>query len=284
MKVILSRKGFDSAAGGYASIITPDNKLVSLPIPLDDNTRYSDLRFDNKKNYYEVMKGLNTKIKRNGAWKELTEEDKCHLDPDLRRDVTDRIDGWKACFGQNEKEQTHLEGNGVGEGDLFLFFGWFRKTELDGDVLRFVKSDKGSHVIFGYLQIDKVHHIGEDTPLPRPWMKDHPHAGERLRKTVNNVIYESTDKLSWDDKFSGAGVFSYDKRLVLTKDSLSRSKWDLPECFKNVKITWQSSSPWKPEGYFQSSMRGQEFVIEDNEQVENWAKQIIKTVVLKEKV
>ena len=33
MKIILSRKGFDSENGGYASPILPDGSLVSLPIP-----------------------------------------------------------------------------------------------------------------------------------------------------------------------------------------------------------------------------------------------------------
>ena len=33
MKVILSRKGFDSSYGGTASPILPDGTLLSLPIP-----------------------------------------------------------------------------------------------------------------------------------------------------------------------------------------------------------------------------------------------------------
>jgi len=33
VKIILSRKGFDSAAGGVPSPILPDGSLVSLPIP-----------------------------------------------------------------------------------------------------------------------------------------------------------------------------------------------------------------------------------------------------------
>ncbi len=33
MKIILSRKGFDSSAGGVPSPIFPDGGLLSLPIP-----------------------------------------------------------------------------------------------------------------------------------------------------------------------------------------------------------------------------------------------------------
>ena len=36
MKIVLSRKGFDSACGGVASPIFPDGGYVSLPIPLAD--------------------------------------------------------------------------------------------------------------------------------------------------------------------------------------------------------------------------------------------------------
>jgi hypothetical protein len=41
MKVILSRKGFDSEYGGIASPILPDGTLLSLPIP-----RFSSLQSD----------------------------------------------------------------------------------------------------------------------------------------------------------------------------------------------------------------------------------------------
>ncbi len=36
MKVVLSRKGFDSANGGIPSPIMPDGTMLSLPIPLKD--------------------------------------------------------------------------------------------------------------------------------------------------------------------------------------------------------------------------------------------------------
>src|SRR5437763_11628659 len=44
-KIILSRKGFDSAAGGCASPVLPDGRLVSFPIPDDEGVPYGDLRF-----------------------------------------------------------------------------------------------------------------------------------------------------------------------------------------------------------------------------------------------
>src|SRR5574337_289673 len=44
MNVVLSRKGFDSGAGGHASPILPDGTMVSLPIPSPlDALDYADV-------------------------------------------------------------------------------------------------------------------------------------------------------------------------------------------------------------------------------------------------
>ena len=45
MKVVLSRKGFDSSFGGYPNLIIPNNEMVMLPIPsIDDTYKYLDIR------------------------------------------------------------------------------------------------------------------------------------------------------------------------------------------------------------------------------------------------
>jgi hypothetical protein len=62
MKIILSRKGFDSSYGGYPSPILPDGKMVSLPIPLKDDLTYSDLEVKAGWTYYDLMKQLKLKI------------------------------------------------------------------------------------------------------------------------------------------------------------------------------------------------------------------------------
>lgn len=48
-KLILSRKGFDSSAGGKPSFIYGD-RLISLPIPEENNSgiSYDQLRFDDQ--------------------------------------------------------------------------------------------------------------------------------------------------------------------------------------------------------------------------------------------
>ena len=89
-----------------------------------------------------------------------------------------------------------------------------------------------------------------------------------------NTIYISRDNLSWDASFQGAGRFIFNDKLVLTKNGLSRSKWDLPDCFREAEISYHKH-PWK-DGYFQSAGRGQEFVIQDNERIVEWAMNKIK--------
>jgi hypothetical protein len=120
MKVILSRKGFDSGYGGYASPILSNGKMISLPIPMEDSIKYSDLRIG-ESTYYDLMSSLKRKIRLNdGLWHDLEKETKCHLDPDIFENTIDRVPGWKPCFGQIDAAQSHLENQRVGENDLFI--------------------------------------------------------------------------------------------------------------------------------------------------------------------
>lgn len=275
MKIILSRKGFDSAFGGYPSPILPNGKMISLPIPSGDITKYSDLKIDDKSTYFDVMKQLKSKIKYDKEWHELTKDTECHLDPDICKEVIERSENWKACFGQINQAQSHLHKEGVIENDLFLFFGWFKKTILKNDILQFDKSAPDLHIIFGYLQIGEILQVNDKTKIP-DWMQKHPHArdGDR-KKNSTNTIYVARDNLTWNKGKSGAGTFKFNDNLVLTKKGFSRSKWELPPFFNGIKISRHSEKSWKKEGYFKSVDIGQEFIIEDNNKVENWAKQII---------
>ncbi len=44
MKIILSRKGFDSSVGKVASPIFPSGELCSLPIPVHGSRRYEEIK------------------------------------------------------------------------------------------------------------------------------------------------------------------------------------------------------------------------------------------------
>ena len=131
------------------------------------------------------------------------------------------------------------------------------------------------HVILSYFQIGSIIKTNETNQIPE-WLKTHPHTDKRRMKNSTNAIYIARKNLSWKPNLPGAGVFNFDKKLVLTKEGHSRSKWQLPEFFRNLSITHYSEKSWKKEGYFKSADIGQEFVIEENEKVENWAKNLIE--------
>lgn len=268
MKIILSRKGFDSSYGGYPSLIFENGLLQPLPIPNSyDTIRYSDIYspYDGL-TLYDTMYSLNSTIK-DRNWVSLTKEQTCHLDPDLEFSSLPRCEEWVGCFGQGAAAQTVLKKQHVGPGDIFLFFGWFNHCYPGNNGLKFSKGD-GSHVIFGYLQVEKVIYTAEGE-IPQ-WLKYHPHAHERHINKRNNCIYVARKYCSWNNELKGYGLFNYSDALCLTKNGCSRSKWNLPEIFRNVSITYHSADNWK-DGYFQSAHRGQEFVIEENSEIEKWA-------------
>jgi hypothetical protein len=153
-KIILSRKGFDSKYGGRPSPILPDGTMLSLPIPDDDEcTRYDDLFFEGV-SYLNIIRDL-------GYSKKVVN---CHLDPDLRYDVAIRNSAWRACFGQSGAAASHLKSNSIGVGDIFLFFGWFRKPEYDiNRKLRYLKGAPDIHAIYGYLQVGEIEPSIEET-------------------------------------------------------------------------------------------------------------------------
>lgn len=113
-KIILSRKGFDSAAGKCASPILDGKTLLSLPIPIKDENserhiRYSELSY-NGINYADLISNLKPNF-----------PDKfCHLDPDIRHGIKTKK-GRKPAFGQAGIAQRVLTSSGISVGDIFLF-------------------------------------------------------------------------------------------------------------------------------------------------------------------
>ena len=262
MKIILSRKGFDSGYGKIASPILPDGTLLSMPIPSGDKTSYYSLSYNGKK-YNEIIEELWRGHKGN------FEYTNCHLDPDLRKDITERSDDWCPAFGQADSALSHLYNQGVKEGDIFLFFGWFKQTEYFNGKLRFVRGAPNIHVLYGYLQVGDIKKK-EDTKQIY-W---HPHAFYEEKKNELNAIFLPTEKLL-DTDFSGSGVFKYSKSLVLTKEGYkdNRTRWKLPQCLVGKNISYHSNDSYK-DGYFQSVAKGQEFVIDADNEIIEWVKSL----------
>lgn len=265
MKIILSRKGFDSSNGKQPNPILPDGTLLSLPIPdPDGNNTFSSLSWDGM-SFYDIIHSLRPRT-------QLNENDMCHLDPDLRKDVRDRLPGWKPAFGQSGSALTHLRNYGVSKGDLFLFFGWFKETEMNQGKLIYKKGAKDLHVMYGYMQIGEIIDQKADAP---DWLHDHPHIGDKKnRNEEKNAIFLPVNELSFMPNVNGCGLLNFRKDRVLTKEGMSRGRWDLPEFFKEVQIS-HHPDPWR-DNYFQSAAIGQEFVLNANPQILGWAKQIIK--------
>ena len=97
MKIILSRKGFDSANGGAASPLFDDGTAVSLPIP---GGRRAPVRFEQLKapgTPHEGNLGELTDALTRGR---ITGRHQAHLDPDLAAGSGPEVEGWRAAFGQ----------------------------------------------------------------------------------------------------------------------------------------------------------------------------------------
>lgn len=265
MRIILSRKGFDTQYGGQPSPILPDGTLLSLPIPSKfEKLKFSELTY-NGKSYLDIIKELNPTSK-------INEKYTCHLDPDLRKDATIRETKWRPLFGQTKSAQGHLSKSGITNGDLFLFFGTFKATEYNNGRISYIKGASDVHVIFGYLQIGHIH---SDFGSFKPEIKYHPHSQERFADDKNNCIYEASERLSLIENIEGAGCLTFHEDLVLTKKGYSKSKWELPLFFKDVNMSYHSMNSFASD-YFQSAAKGQEFVIEDNRAVQEWATNIIR--------
>lgn len=264
MKVILSRKGFDNSYGGQPSPILPDGTLLSFPIPAkDDLHKFTDLRYRDK-SLFDIIKELkpNSKIK---------EKFTCHLDPDIREDMLNRPSDWKGVFGQHAAAQGHLSNQNVASGDLFLFFGWFKQTEIVDGKLKYVKGAPDLQLIYGYLEIDKI--IIDLSKLPS-FAASHPHAENRVKYKAPNALYIGKDKLSFNQTKPGYGNLIFKDNLVLTAPGMTRSKWLLPDFFQDVSISYHKQASFKNE-YFQSAHKGQEFVIESNKEIIDWAQNLI---------
>jgi len=251
-------------------MVLPSGTLLSLPIPYSgDKRRFSELKC-------EDSSVLN--LMRQVGMKAFDQNSACHLDPDINKDLMERQQGWKGAFGQMGGAQGHLENNGIAIGDVFLFFGWFRKTAEDTlGRLRYTGSD--FHLIYGFLQVGEILRVNDNMTLPS-WLSDHPHTNRekyvRLTGGENNTIYIASDELTFLKGFSGYGSFKFHPDLVLTKVGERKSRWDLPPEFKGLKITYHTDESWKND-YFQSAAKGQEFIFEEIGVVERWSQNIIKT-------
>lgn len=279
MNVILSRKGFDSSCGGAASPIFPDGSLFSLSIPSHDSVvTYDELRIGSRP-VGPLVEALTNGRVRGG--------DGAHLDPDLWRSVYPRRPGWRPLFGQAGTAQAHLANEGVGVGDLFLFFGWFRQVEETVAGYRFLPVAPDLHVLFGWLQVARVIPVGSQESEVPAWAAYHPHFhGDSGGK---NTVYVARDSLRLPEMApgpAGAGVFgSYRDALRLTAPGHTRTGWRLPRWFfprdGRPPLTYhRNTNRWTlgpDHALLRSVPRGQEFVLDADHYPEavEWAYDLV---------
>ncbi|QMI49795.1 hypothetical protein [Burkholderia sp. MBR-1] len=276
MKIIFSRKGFDSQYGRVPSPILPDGSLQTLPIPSRYGRPLGDIQCPQGPvhNLVDDLTG--------GA---ITARTSVHLDPDLSDGSVARRPGWRASLGQVGSAQKHLAKQGVGPGDVFLFFGWFRRAEHVAGRWRYVPGAPNVHALFGWLQVGQVYKVGR-FECPR-WLDDHPHVQHAGAIGVDNTIYVADESLAGTrNQVPAAGLFrSWSADLQLTAPGCSRSIWRVPRWLLNNPeqptlsyhrdpARWRIDNEW---AIVQTVGKGQEFVIDmgDCNDASQWLESLV---------
>lgn len=224
MKIVFSRKGLDSSDQGGRGISPIINgRPISIPIPTrhrPSGTTYDDLGLG------EVVAQA-TRGRLNGA-------SCCHHDP--------MFEAGRCAFGQTGAAQSHLSNNGVGVGDVFLFFGLFGNLD---------RSDR-HHRIFGYLEVEEVIAPGSSPDgerLLQGFRRRHPHTIGDWHP--NNTIYV------------GKGLTAVAAGLGLRLSSADglASRWNVPPWLRRAGLTYHAKPErWGRDNTLRAAARGQEFV------------------------
>lgn len=165
MKIVFSRKGFDSSYGGSPSPIV-DGRPISLPIPgsRGETTTYEAL-------------GLDALVRRATRGR-MSGTEPCHDDPMFAQG---------SCWlGQVNQAQAHLANQNVSQGDVFLFFGLFAEAD----------SGERHHRIFGWMRVT-CHGPPEVISRDPGWRappRPHPHFFGSWEKS--NTIYHGAGGLA----------------------------------------------------------------------------------------
>jgi Nucleotide modification associated domain 3 len=278
LRVSFSRKGFDSSFGRSPSPILPDGTLLSLPIPesVGDGVPYQELSCPGGRTYADVMRELDIPIPPSGA----------HADPDVDWRSRPRLLGWTAMFGQGGGPQTHLDTQGFAVGDLFLFYGWFRHTEMRDGRLRWRQPIEDLHVIWSYLFVGKRWDIPALMEAP-DWALDHPHVTDPYRYELNNVVWvaASEDRRQLDPSLPNSAILRWNEKLRLTAPGPSRSVWRLPHCFWPEGTAPQISGHTparfsrEPGGavILRTKSPGQEYVTNATDPIKQWIIEVLRS-------
>ncbi len=242
--------------------------MIAMPIPYEPSpVTYKELRWRGRELGDVVETITKGKALRSAG---------AHLDPDMRAEMRPRLPGWKPSLGQHKMAQGHLRKNGVGAGDLFLFWGLFRRFDEQTGW-----AGERHHVIWGWLQIGDV--VSVDATV-RPalargewrWAADHPHVA--LQPDPSNTLYVASRKLSLAGNairsLASAGTFDFEapERVLTAADGKSPLNWSLPLWFlpgrRRALSYHQKPERWRVRGdrvLLKAASRGQEFILDAGE-------------------
>lgn len=158
---------------------------------------------------------------------------------------------------------------GIGAGDIFLFFGWFRQAENVNGRFRYIPDTPYWHVLFGWLQVERRLPLPADVPS---WATNHPHC-QRHVPLKRDSLYIARENLDLPGiEGAGGGLFPrFHENLRLTDpDSSRRSLWRLPAWFhpenrpSHLSYHGHPKSWRRQDGFVQLHTvgRGQEFVLD----------------------
>jgi hypothetical protein len=284
MRIIFSRKGFDSSSGGKPSPILPDGRMVSLPIPAEKQSsiRYGDIRWQE----YD----LGTLVS-NLTGGRIPASHFAHLDPDINSESISRHSEWLPIFGQTGAAQGHLRNNHVQAGDIFLFFGLFRNVIKTAGKFVWDTRSPRRHVLWGWLQIDEVLKVDGCNLARYGWAKYHPHF--KWNPDANNTLYVARRYLTLSGVaagvLAGAGVFRrFSEQLMLTASASAKpSQWKLPQWFYprdgKYPLTYHKNmARWQRTENFtrlNAVARGQEFILDTNDFPEaiEWLRRLLES-------
>lgn len=204
MKIIFSRKGWDSTAGGKPSPIF-EGSGFSLPIPdgPPNPICYRNLAPNAVIKHYPNLDSFLQVYAPKSARTEA------HLDPDLDHSIYPRSKDWTPCFGQDGAAASHLDNQKVKKDDIFIFYGWF--DDVNMKTLQRLSNDR--FCVFGYLQIGQI--LNNPLPATTPsWLHYHPHFSHRNNYN-NNRIYIAKQSVTFPPEsgislpsLSGGGILN----------------------------------------------------------------------------
>jgi hypothetical protein len=187
-------------------------------------------------------------------------------------------------YGQDNGSQTELKY--LKEGDLFLFFGWFRDAQKSSnESFRFTSNGVDIHAIWGWLQVAEKLEMPLSLSRAREIASHHPHVSH-LEGRDPNCLYVAGKNLTFLPDIAGAGTFDkYQRGLCLSDEQKNipprmrlRSNWRLPRFFAKTGMTHHPDLPnWKHSGENLfgkgGAYRGQEFIFKTDgceDEVAKW--------------